>query len=199
MNRPRFISPLIAAVAAFLLAAGSACAHAQSDMLIVKVAGKVDTKSAKAGDPVTAKTMKAAKLKNGTQVPSGAKLLGKVVGAQSKQAGGGSAALAIKFDQLQIKNAAPVPIQGQIVAIGPAPEGGNMGKDTVPMVGRPGGIPTIDSQGVPALASDDIPMGSTLEGIALANRLDANGATEMKGNNREIKLDSDVLIKVQLN
>jgi hypothetical protein len=199
MNRSRFNLPLIAVAAAFLLAAGAGFAHAQSDVLVIKVAGKVDTKSAKAGDQVTAKTMKAAKLKDGTAVPSGSKLMGKVVSAESKQGGGGNSALAIKFDQLQVKSAAPVAITGQIVAIGPAPEGGNMGKDTVPMISRPGGVPTVDSQGVSALSSDDIPMGSTLQGVALANKLDADGATEMKGSNREIKLDSDVLIKVQLN
>ena len=186
-------------IAALFLAAASATVHAQGEAsLIVKVAGKVDTKSAKAGDAVTANTMKAGKLKDGTAVPSGSKLLGKVVSVQSKQAGSGNAMLAIKFDQLQVKNAAPVSIQSQIVAIGPAPEGGNMGKDTVPMISRPGGVPTIDSQGPSSLASDDIPMGSTLQGVALANRPDADGATEMKGANRDIKLDNDVLIKVAL-
>lgn len=195
MNRFRSHLPLIAAL---FLAAASAAVHAQSDTLVVKVAGKVDTKSAKAGDAVTAKVMKAAKLKDGTAVPSGSKLLGKVVSVQSKQAGGGSASLAVKFDQLQVKNGAPVSIRSQIVAIGPAPEGGNMGKDTVPMISRPGGVPTVDSQGVAGLAPDDIPMGSTLQGVALANKPDADGATEMKGSNRDIKLDSDVLIKVAL-
>ncbi len=203
MNRPRVYSPFVLTVSTIFLAAGSLAAQAQSaPVLVAKFASKLDTRSAKAGDAVSAKTVKAAKAKDGTDVPKGSKLTGQVVAVQSNKDGNGTASLAIRFDQVELKGGAKVPVQGLIVAIGPAPDasGGGVGFNSV--LGRNG---VGSTQGLDPNAgsehsgdSNEIPKGSTMPGVALGTSLDAQGATELRGIKRDIKLDSDVMIKVEL-
>ena len=203
MNRPRVVSLITLAVSALLFDAGSVPAHAQSaPVLTAKFASKLDTKSAKAGEAVSAKTVKAAKAKDGTDLPKGSKLTGQVVAVQSNKDGNGTASLAIKFDQVELKDGTKVPVQGLIVAIGPAPDasGGGVGFNSV--LGRSGAGSTngLDPNAGAEHSGDsnDIPKGSTLAGVALSTALDAQGASEMRGIKRDIKLDSDVMIKVEL-
>src|ERR1700683_3077230 len=81
---------------------------------------KLDTKKSKAGDPVTAKTLNPLKLNDGTVLPRGTILTGKVTQVQSKSSG--NATLAIIFNQLETaKGAAPIPVHGLLAAVAPAP------------------------------------------------------------------------------
>jgi hypothetical protein len=204
MHRSRFVSPLVTAVSTFLFAASPLAARAQSaPVLVAKFASKLDTKSAKVGEAVSAKTVKAAKAKDGTELPKGSKLTGQVVAVQSNKDGNGTASLAIKFDQVELKDGAKVAVQGLIVAIGPAPDASSGGVGFNSVLGRNG---VGSSQGLDPNGGaehetgggNDIPKGSTLAGVALGTALDAQGASEMRGIKRDIKLDSDVMIKVEL-
>ncbi len=169
----RVDSPVVITVSTMLFAAGSLAAQAQSaPVLVTKFAVKLDTKSAKVGEAVSAKTVKAARAKDGTELPKGSKLTGQVVAVQSNKDGNGTASLAIKFDQVELKDGAKVPVQGLIVAIGPAPDvsGGGIGFNSV--LGRDG---VGSTQGLDpntgaehSGGGNDIPKGSTLEGVALA-------------------------------
>jgi hypothetical protein len=178
-------------LAAFFLMFLPFAGVAQSDAPVIaaKLAGNLNTKSAKVGDVLSAKTLKAVKLKDGTAVPKGSKLTGKVISVQSMQAGGGTSSLAIKFDQLEVKGAAAVPIEGLIIAIGPSPDSSTGSYDPITGASKPGGG---------SKDSTDIPAGSSLEGVALSTTLDSEGASEMRGVKRDIKLDSDVVIKLQV-
>jgi len=203
MNRPHLVALVTLAVSTILFAAGSVAAQAQgAPVLTAKFASKLDTKSAKAGEAVLAKTVKAAKAKDGTDLPKGSKLTGQVVAVQSNKDGNGTASVAIKFDQVELKDGTKVPVQGLIVAIGPAPDGADGGVGFNSVLGRSGtgstnGLDPNAGSGHPG-DSNDIPKGSTLAGVALGSTLDAQGASEMRGIKRDIKLDSDVMIKVEL-
>ncbi len=73
-------------------------AGAKRPGLVAKFAVKLDTKSAKVGEAVSAKTVKAARAKDGTELPKGSKLTGQVVAVQSNKDRNGTASLAINFD-----------------------------------------------------------------------------------------------------
>lgn len=201
---PRGKTPAILAIGAILSTASALSAPAQSSApaVLAKFAGNLNTKSAKVGDAIAAKTTKAAKAKDGTEIPKGSKLDGKVIAVQSVKDGNGTSSLAIKFDQVEVKGSAPVPIQGLIVAIAPSSDsGGGMGFDSVLGRGGVGSSPGLDpNTGAEhsGTASGDIPKGSTLEGVALGTNLDAQGASELRGIKRDIKLDSNVVIKLEL-
>ena len=209
MNCSREGLPVCIAAAALLMAAGYAVALAESvpPALVANIVGKLNTGSAKVGDVVTATTVNPAKLNDGTDVARDSVLSGKVVAVQSKQAGGGTSLLAIKFDQLQVKGGAAVAIKGLIVAIGPVPPpalesdadwGLSSGRHSSgPMPAAPKLSHSREGQ---SGDSSDVTLrpGSTLDHVSLAQQLDALGASELRGEKRDIKLDSEVLIKVAL-
>jgi hypothetical protein len=195
--------------------ASSATAESAEPILEAKFDRNVDTKSAKLGDPVFAKTLKAIKLADGTEIPKGSKLVAKIISVQSKKEGNGNSMLTFRFDEADVKGGAAVPIHGEVVAIGPslAPKDGLgpysvMSRSQGPSndtsnagrgVGSSNGIDPNTGVGKGgAKDEDDIPMGSTLEGVALGIHKDADWTTALQGVKCDIKLSSDVNIKVQL-
>jgi len=209
--------PKILAITALLLTFFPRAGHAQNatpapaaapaqpagPVLVAKIAGSLSTKNAKVGDVLTAKTLKAWKLADGTDLPKGSKLIAKVAAVQSKQAGNGNSMLTFRIDQAEVKGGAAVPIRAMVVAIGPG-LGPHQSIGANSVIGRggvgsdPGMDPNTGVGKVGAMDEDDIPLGSTLEGVALGRHLDADWTTALRGVKRDIQLDSDVLIKVQL-
>jgi hypothetical protein len=177
----------------------SPLAQISAPMIVAKLEGNLNTKNAKVGDPVTAKTIKDLKLKD-LDIPKGSKLIGSVASVESAKAGNGTSALAIKFDQVQLKSGSVLRTQGQIVGIAAVQESGGLGYESVLGRGGVGSTPGLDpTTGASANRdTDDIPLGSSVQGIAIALHLDANGATELRGAHRDIKFDSNILIKVAL-
>jgi len=171
-------------------------------VLVAKINGSLSTRNAKVGDVLTAKTQKAFKLADGTDLPKGSKLIAKVSAVQSKQAGNGNSMLTFRIDQAEVKGGAAVPLHAMVVAIGPGlgphqsiGAGSVLGRNGV---GADSGLdPNTGVGKVGAMDEDDIPLGSTLEGVALGRHLDADWTTALQGVKRDIQLDSDVLIKVQ--
>jgi|HubBroStandDraft_1064217.scaffolds.fasta_scaffold56829_2 hypothetical protein len=225
MNTSRRKVPAILAIAALLVAILPRFVQAQTPaaqpaaapVLVAKIAANLSTKSAKVGDAIVAKTVKAYKLTDGTSIPKGSKVTGKVATVQSKKAGNGNSMMTFRLDQIEVKGGAAIPIQGLVVAIGPsmAPKdlfGANsvMGRNTNPQSGT--GVTaaskgTGSSNGLDpntglgssgAKDENDIPLGSTLEGVALGRHMDADWTTALQGIKTDIDLDSDVVIKVEL-
>jgi hypothetical protein len=213
------------AVAALLFLAISSIGRAQDaapsqpagPVIEAKVAAKLSTKSAKVGDAIVAKTVKAYKLADGADIPKGSKLTGKVVTVQSKNAGNGNSMMTFRLEQIEVKGGAAIPIQGQVVAIGPSLMPGNspggspvMARSTNPQSGTGAMAPSqgrgslngpVPNAGLPSAGVKDeydIPLGSTMEGVALGRHTDADWTTALEGVKTDISLDSDVLIKVQL-
>jgi hypothetical protein len=184
-------------------------------MLVAKFDKSLDTKSAKVGDPVSAKTLKAVKLPDGTEIPKGSKLIAQVTTVQSKKQGNGNSMLTFRFDQAQLNGGATVPIHGQVIAIGPslAPKEGlgaysvmsrssgstnDVTSNARGFGSTPGADPNAGLGKGGARDEDNIALGSTLEGVALGVHKDADWTTALQGFKCDIRLDSDVLVKVQL-
>jgi hypothetical protein len=194
----------LALSAAFSLSqAISGSAQSGAPPIPAKFDSVIDTKSAKVGDAVAAKTLKTIKLPNGLEIPKGSKVLGRVLGVQTKQAGNGTSWLAIKLDHIEVKTGGFLPIQGLIVSIAPLldPQAGH-GYDTI--LNRSAGGPATDvaplAMGGQPVDVDvaNLPKGSTLEGVALALDLDKAGCSELRGVKKELRLDSSVAIQVEL-
>lgn len=191
------------AIFAALAVACTSFASAQSapQVLLAKFSGKLTTKSAKMGDEVTAKTLGTAKLADGTEIPKGAKLLGKVIVVQSKDAGAGTSTLALRFDQVELKGGGTHPVWGLIVGIGPSADSKlALGYDSVIGRGGPGstvGLDPHDGAGVQVNRDDSkLPLGSSLDGVGLGKRMGADGASILRGFKKDILLDSDVVFKM---
>jgi hypothetical protein len=177
--------------------------EAAEPVLVAKIAANLSTRNAKPGDAVMAKTLKAAKLSDGTEVPKGSKLVGKVAVVRSKQAGNGKSLLTFRFDQLEPKGGSPIAIKGLVIEIGPALAPKDLfGANSVMARSGTGSSNGLDpNAGLGSAGAKDetnIPLGSTMQSVALGRHMDADWTTALEGFKTEIDLDSDVLIKVQL-
>lgn len=179
----------------------SSPSQVQPPSLLAKFEVSVDSKAAKAGEAVSAKTTKELKLAD-LDIPKGSKLTGTVTSVKSMREGNGDSLLGVRFNQVELKTGKILHIQGLIVAIGPAPTNDTgLGYNSVMGRGGVGSDPTLD----PSIAADkyskdkpELTKGSSLEGIALATHFDPDGATLMRGVHRDIKLNSDVMVRVAL-
>jgi hypothetical protein len=174
-------------------------AQSHAPVLAAKFVGALNTKSAKAGDSVTAKTVDTLKLGD-LDIPKGSMIAGTVASVRSREAGHGTSTLAIKFDHVELKDGAILRVQGLIVAIGPVSNSDGLGANSVLARGGAGSTPGMDPSiqvGHP-VNRDDIPAGSSMEDVALALHFNSAGATELRGVHRDIRLDSDVMVKVAL-
>ena len=198
-------------------AAAPAAASAAPPVMEAKIASKFNTKNGRVGDVINAKTERAYKLPDGTAIPKGSLMTGKVSAVQSKKAGNGNSMLTFRFDQIVPKGGAPLPIKGMVVAIGPslAPKVGLGGNSVLSrnVNSQSGTGVTSGSQGTgsssgmdPSLGlgssgakdEDDIQLGSTMEAVALGHHLDEDWSTALQGIKTDIDLDSEIVIKVQL-
>jgi hypothetical protein len=78
----------------------------------------IDSKKAKAGDPVTAYTTEATKPAGGIALPKGTKVLGHITQSTSRAKGETQSSLGILFDKAVLKNGEEVPMHITIQAIG---------------------------------------------------------------------------------
>ncbi len=119
---PTVIAASVVAAPAFALQAGNSAYPTASSALSAEITSKLDTKNATVGEAVTAKTIAETTLGNGTTVPRGAILTGKVTAVQSKSSGGGTASVTISFDQVMpSKSASPISIHGTLLGVAPKP------------------------------------------------------------------------------
>jgi hypothetical protein len=217
MHLPSSKLPFIATVAALALAAApvlgiaeAASPAANTPVIVAKFTKLVSTKSLKAGDVINAKTLRPAKLTDGTDIPKGSTLIAKVSVVKSKSENNGNSILLFRIDNVELKSGQLVPIHGMVVAIGPslAPKN-SLGAGSVIARGGPGagdpsgggGAGLDPSAGLGRAGAMDelnIPIGSTLEGVGLGVHKDADWTTPLEGFKCDIQLDSDVVIKVQL-
>lgn len=84
-----------------------------------ELVSSLDTKTSKAGDSIVVQTKADVKTADGTQIPKGTKLVGRVVGAQASTAGATSQ-IAVQFDHAELAGGQTLPIQSQIQSIGDA-------------------------------------------------------------------------------
>jgi hypothetical protein len=71
---------------------------------------------AKPNDPITAQTVTPLTLKDGTAIPVGSTLLGHVVKAESDSADGHMSSIEVKFDSVELKKKAKLPLKLSLVS-----------------------------------------------------------------------------------
>ena len=81
--------------------------------------GKLDSKTAKVGDSVVVKTREAVKTADGTEIPKGAKLVGRVTDVQAHGSGNADSRVALEFDRAELKGGQSVAIHSVIESVEP--------------------------------------------------------------------------------
>jgi len=84
--------------------------------LVANVDKSIDTRKAKAGDPFTAKVASAEKLNDGTGVPAGSILEGRIDSVTPSENKGDSV-LTVTIDKLAIKNGMEIPVKATITHV----------------------------------------------------------------------------------
>ena len=82
---------------------------------------KIDTKDAKAGDPIVVKTTEDATMAGGTVIPKGSLIIGHVTEVQAHSKENPNAKLTIQFDQAEIKGGQTLPIRTVLESVAPPP------------------------------------------------------------------------------
>lgn len=110
----------------------------QASAVAAELTKRIDTKNTKQGDEVAARTTMAAKLPDGTELPSGTKLTGKVTDVKAKTKEDKSSHLAFNLDRAVLKGGKKVPVVVIVTSVtGPA-----RGPDDVMTAGGGGsGVP----------------------------------------------------------
>jgi hypothetical protein len=163
----------------------------------------LDTKKSKVGDPVTAKTLNPLKLDDGSVLPAGSKLSGKVTQVQSKSNGG--ATLAIIFDQVEKKGSSTsTPVHGLVAAVAPAPslaDSGGSAKD-LPMGhgGNQAQVAAMTGTGTDSEAAPLPPIqpGSSIKGVVLNPTPAADGSSVLQSTEKNIRLENGTRLEIGL-
>jgi hypothetical protein len=153
--------------------------------------GKLDSKTAKRGDPVVLKTAEKVQTSDGTVIPRGARLVGHVTEVQPYELERGPARIAIAFDHAELKNGQNIAVHtlirgvatsvaaltvrqenddgmmGMPVPTGSMANGGRMGPGY-------GGIAPANG---PGLATSQIDRASDAAAASESNRVDANSGS----------------------
>jgi hypothetical protein len=76
-----------------------------------QLTSKLDTKTAVAGMVLTARTTAAVTLADGTEIPEGTKLMGRVLAVRAKTDENAESAVTVTFDQAQMKDGKMIPVR----------------------------------------------------------------------------------------
>jgi hypothetical protein len=174
---------------------------------------RIDTKNAKQGDEVDARVTNAAKLPDGTELPRGTKLVGKVVDVKAKSKEDKSAHLAFSIDHAVLKDGKQMPIIVAVTSVtgtaqssasdmmmpgggAASPGGGSSGSmgSSAPAP-RPGPIVADMGQaqsnagGVLKNAQDRVPVGN-MPGVILSGAVGSGSSGSLDAAGDNIRLDS---------
>src|SRR5271155_361438 len=168
------------------------------EAVLTSLTSKLDTKKTKVGDPVTVKTLNPVTLDDGSVLPTGSKITGKVTQVQPKSSG--AATLAITFDQVEKKGGAPMPIHGLLAAIAPEPSMSSGSTNDLPMgsggnKGQTAGMVGTGINGNTA-APQSIQPGSSIKGVTLSPGSD--GSSVLQSTDKDFKLDSGTRLEIGL-
>jgi hypothetical protein len=117
-------------------AAATSVALASGTGLNAELNGALDSKKAKAGDPVAAHITEAVKVDGKVVIAKGTKLVGHITRASARSKGDSDSTLAIQFDKALPKNGDAIPLSLWIRAIAAEPkEASQVGPDLNPIGG----------------------------------------------------------------
>ncbi|HEU5457382.1 MAG TPA: hypothetical protein VFU68_02070 [Terracidiphilus sp.] len=99
---------------------GSGSASAAFTPMHAQLMHPLDSKSAREGQPVEAKTTQPFRTANGVVIPKGSRLMGHVTQVQAHGHGQSNSSLGLVFDQAQLKGGQTVPIRSVIESVSPS-------------------------------------------------------------------------------
>lgn len=97
--------------------AGQAEQRVAPTAVMAELTKRIDTKSAKPGDEVNVRTTMDAKLPDGTELPKGTKLVGKVTNVKAKTKEDKSSHLAFNLDRAVLKDGKEVPLSVVVISV----------------------------------------------------------------------------------
>jgi len=105
-------------------------------LMAVELSKALDSKKAKSGDPVEAKTLQDMKAPNGTDIPRGSKVIGHVTQASAHSKDQPQAQLGFVFEKIVTRSGQEFPLRGVLQAVNvpqnaPPNAGGGFGPGTV--------------------------------------------------------------------
>jgi hypothetical protein len=115
---------------------------------------KLDTKTAKTGDSVVVQTKSSAKTADGTEIPKGSKLVGRVLAVHPSAAGDNSQVV-LQFDHLELKGGQNMPVHTQIQSIAPASGSASTAASAPPAGGSSNPSAGSNASSAPQPASGD--------------------------------------------
>jgi len=121
-------------------------------VIAARLSKPIDSRAARAGDKIVAKTATPVRLSNGTLIPSDTNILGHLTEATALSKGDVQSSLGMVFDGIQITRKEELKIAGTLQAIAPpldaGIDSGAFGPASIPMFG--GNLPAHDAGTVPA-------------------------------------------------
>lgn len=99
---------------------GPAAGSGEMSAVSAQLVGKLDTKSAKVGDQVVAKTTKTVRTADGTVIPKGTRLVGHVTAVAAHGKTNADSSLSLAFDHAQLRNGESIPIRSEIRSVAPS-------------------------------------------------------------------------------
>jgi len=179
-----------------------ATAPVQHFILVAKFERPLSSSKLKAGDSLTARTVKPATLPDGTHLPKGSHLVARIIAVRTGQPGQDSTLLAFRFESALAKGHPDIPIHGEVVAIGPELSR-ELGLGTS-VLGRGGiaGYSGVDPKA--SLGATDegdetgIPPGSTLKGVTLGVHKEDSVTAVLESSRKDITLTQDTVVRIEL-
>ena len=130
---------------------GGGVALAAGTPINAELTSSLDSKKAKAGNPVNARVSEAVKADGEVVIPKGAKLIGHLTQASARAKGDADSSLAIQFDKAVLKNGQEISVALWIRAMAAEPRNNfQAGPPQDLTAGTPGGGPSLMSGRAPA-------------------------------------------------
>jgi len=108
--------------------------------LHAELSQSVDSKKAKAGDPITAHSTEAVKTDGQVVIPKGTKLVGHVTRASARSKGDADSVLAVQFDRAILKDGREMPLQATVQALAVEQRVAAVGPEDLQPAGNAGNI-----------------------------------------------------------
>lgn len=92
----------------------------QLQLITGELTNKLDSSSARQGDPVVLKTKETVKTPDGTDIPKGSKLVGHVTNVQARGDGKENSQITLQFDRAELKTGQSLPIESVLESVSPS-------------------------------------------------------------------------------
>lgn len=200
-------------------AAAPAPGSVDQRVIVLELSKSLDAKKLKEGDPVKAKTTGAVRAGDGTIVPIGSTVQGRITQATVRSKGESQSSIGIAFDSIVLKDGKQLPLKVTIQAVGapPAPSGNNpmYGDNGIPHPPLAGGGPMGGSSPAggyppPATGRSQTPAGQadTLDSPELTERstgvvglrdmtLQPNSVVTSSGKDLKLDAGTKMVLRVQ--